>query len=75
MELTKFWVVRDPCPVSEMVDICFETTMNNFRDYCGGLERSRFLQEKHTLHTSEMTAKADAQDRLDKRDGRGPHAL
>lgn len=69
----KFWVVKNPTEQSEMADICWETDVNTFARYvlgtADGQGPSRFEQECHQVHTSERTARAEAQLRLNLRDG------
>lgn len=72
MMVEKFWVVKNPTELSEMVDICWETDVDTFARYvlgtADGEGPSRFEQENHQVHTSECTARAEAQSRLKVRD-------
>jgi hypothetical protein len=72
----KFWVVKNPTEHSEMADVCWETDVNTFARYVlgtqvvdGGAPSSKFEQECHQVHTSERTARTEAQFRLNIRDG------
>lgn len=66
----KFWVVKNPTEQSEMGDICWETDVNTFARYVHGTGPvSKFEEECHQVHTSERTARAEAQLRLNLRDG------
>jgi hypothetical protein len=66
----KFWVVKNPTEHSEMVDVCWETDVNTFARYVLGTgDAARFEQECHQVHTSERTARSEAQLRLNLRDG------
>jgi hypothetical protein len=67
--LTKFWVVRNAGPFSTLPDICFECTMRQFSDYMAGTGKPQFDAENHAIHTDEVSAKKDAEDRLKARDG------
>jgi hypothetical protein len=66
MKLSKFWVVRDPTPNSELEDILFETETNRFASYVIGTGLDQFKHENHTLYTEAGEAKRDAQARLKK---------
>lgn len=68
MLLDKFWVVRNPGPKSEMSECCFETDMPTFTNYVFGTGKDRFEVENHTIHTSERSARADAEMRFRVRD-------
>lgn len=68
MLLDKFWVVRNPGPDSEMSECCFETDMATFSNYIFGTGKDRFELENHVLHSSERTARADAEMRFRVRD-------
>jgi len=65
----KFWVVKNPTEHSEMVDVCWETDVNTFARYVLGTGLSKFEEECHQVHTSERTARTEAQFRLNVRDG------
>lgn len=65
----KFWVVKNPTELSEMGDVCWETDVNTFARYVFGTGLAQFEQECHQVHTSERTARAEAQLRLNLRDG------
>lgn len=74
MLIEKFWVVKNPTELSEMVDVCWETDVNTFARYVLGTSiieggAAKFEQECHQVHTSERTARAEAQLRLNLRDG------
>lgn len=75
MLMEKFWVVKNPTEHSTVQDICWETTPNEFAKYVAGvnflgndLKYEAFEQECHAFHTSERTAKADAEGRMRIRD-------
>ena len=51
MKLSKFWVVRDPSPESELEDILFETETNRFASYVIGTGLDHFRSENHTIYT------------------------
>jgi hypothetical protein len=69
----KFWVVKNPTEHSEMADVCWETDVNTFARYVlgtsGGNGPSKFEEECHQIHTSELSARAEARVRLNLRDG------
>jgi hypothetical protein len=71
MLMETFWVVVNPKEHSTMQDICFETTPLKYFQYClGGTSGEnphrieKIEQECHAFHTSERTAKADAEGRM-----------
>ncbi len=75
MLMEKFWVVKNPTEHSVMEDICFETTPVGYFQYClGGTTGenpdriSKIEQECHQIHSSERTAKCEAEGRLRIRD-------
>lgn len=69
MLMDKVWVVKNPTEKSEMSDICWETTPSEFAKYVFGTGSVvQFELERHSFHTSERTAKADAEMRLRVRD-------
>jgi hypothetical protein len=63
------WVVIDPTPVSEMVDVVWE--VRNFANLENVLIGGARLQGRNpVLYTDGIAAHADAADRLRKRDGK-----
>jgi hypothetical protein len=75
MLLDTFWVVVNPTQHSTLQDICFETTPVKYFQYClGGTSGENpnrvatIEQENHKVHSSERTAKCDAEGRLRIRD-------
>lgn len=75
MLMDKFWVVTNPRAQSTMGDICFETTPTGYAKFLLGgthgdnADRVHQLEDEcHAFHTSERTAKADAEGRLRIRD-------
>jgi len=67
MKLSKFWVVRDPSPESELGDILFSSDVNHFASYCIGTGHSQFMHERHAIYTDAAEAKKDAEARLKSR--------
>lgn len=68
MLMEKFWVVKNPTEHTTKSECCFEADMAFFVNYVFGTGKERFEQENHVLHTSELTASADADFRLKIRD-------
>lgn len=66
MKLTKFWVVRDPSPVSELEDILFETDPVEYVAYGIGTGLSQVKRENTTIYTEKAEALKDATARLAK---------
>jgi len=60
MKITKLWVVKDPTPDSEMIDIVFEMDMNKLGNYIAGGPHGAWAKENHTAYTEEGEAKKDA---------------
>jgi hypothetical protein len=59
--IDRFWVVTDPTPVSEIVDILFECDVPGFiRQVKGGLSE----QDHPTFYADRSSAEADALARL-----------
>ena len=57
----KFWMVTDPTPVSELGDICFQTSLEDLvLQIKGGLE----LKENPTIFTAEDDARLEGRKRL-----------
>ena len=67
MKLNRVWVVRDPSPVSELVDILFETIVAKLPAYVIGTGITQWEHENTTLYTEEGEARRDAANRLAKR--------
>jgi hypothetical protein len=63
-KLTKFWVVRDPSPVSEINDILFESDPVKYAAYCVGAGYRNVKDEHTAVYTTEGEAKKDALARL-----------
>lgn len=57
----KFWVVTDATPISELADICFETTLRGLElQFRGGLS----MDSNPTIFTSKEEAEKAAKKRL-----------
>jgi hypothetical protein len=70
MKISTLWAVLDPTPVSEMADICFEATPEDFCNWAAGSAcLGRAPEDRNlTLYTTGEEAKADAQARIERRD-------
>lgn len=66
MKLSKIWVVIDPSPVSEMLDVLFETTVAELPLYVIGTGAAQWRKENTTLYTEEAEARRDAEARMAK---------
>ena len=67
-QIKKFWVVRDPTPDSELADILFETSINEFAAYClGSGALAQFKSENHVMYDGSAEAKKDAEARMKSR--------
>jgi len=62
--IDKFWVVRDPSPISVLVDIFFEATPKSIGRYVIGGGLPSWEQENHTFYADRGSALRDAQARL-----------
>lgn len=67
-EIKKVWVVTDPTPESEMVDILYGTDLPGFINYLRGSNRDDWKKENSSLYDNEAEATADAKKRMKKRD-------
>jgi hypothetical protein len=72
MKIERFWCVTDPSPLSEIEDICFETTprslvTSTIGAYELSTEQVRIMLSM-SLYTDEYEARDDAMDRLRRRD-------
>jgi len=68
MKLVRFWLVRDPSPVSVLNDIVFEMkNLNEFIAYVRGTGM-KFESEHHVAYLSKEEALEDAYSRLERRD-------
>lgn len=57
----RFWMVTDPTPVSELGDICFQTSLEDLvLQIKGGLD----LKENPTIFTAQDDARLEARKRL-----------
>jgi hypothetical protein len=61
--LKKIWVVRDPSPISELIDIVFETTLQKLPQYVLGTGPS-WYSETPRFYDNERDALKDAEARL-----------
>jgi hypothetical protein len=64
MKIVRLWIVRDPSPVSTLVDIVFETTPAKLPNYIRGCQPGDWEGERHAMYTEESAAMADARARL-----------
>lgn len=67
MKLTAIWIVRDPQPWSELVDIVFEASPKKLAHYIigvAGCASNPWEAENHTMYTEKAEAMADAKERL-----------
>ena len=70
MKVTTIWIVRDPGPNSELVDVCWEVSVGQrLAHYYIGRGRV-WKAEHHALYTTREEAEADAHARLAARDAR-----
>jgi len=65
-EIKKVWVVRDPTPESEMVDILYETDIPGLIDFLLGSKRGTWKRENSSLYDNKTEALADAENRFKK---------
>jgi len=64
MKIDRLWIVRDPSPVSTLIDIVFETSPARLANYIRGCQPSEWVIENHAMYTDEAEAMADARARL-----------
>ena len=64
----KIWMVADPGPASQLVDILFDTTLEELHYHLGDLVRE---QRNPTLFTDEVEAEQEADRRLEARAAKG----
>lgn len=63
----KFWIVLDPAPFSELVDICYQTTLEGLMNIAHGyrLTDGKSMAERNlTIYSDEGPARHDAEKRL-----------
>jgi hypothetical protein len=62
--LETFWVVHDPCPKSEVGDVCFETDLIRLAAQVRGGFDPAGRHSNAVLYTDESPARADAEARI-----------
>ena len=72
MKLNNIWVVHDPTPDSELIDILYEAKgPNELASLIIGTGLSQWKHENTTLYTEEGEAKKDAEARMKKQKKQG----
>jgi hypothetical protein len=64
LKLDNFWVVRDPGPQSELVDVVFEMDVTRVGNYVLGAGPGTWEREHHTVFTEKDEAVAEGIRRL-----------
>ena len=64
MKLTTIFIVRDPGPLSEIEDICYEVAVSHLDDYIIGGGTGTWRHENTVVYTTAAEALADASTRL-----------
>jgi hypothetical protein len=64
MKLATVWIVRDPGPQSELVDVVFDMDARRLGDYVTGAGAGVWQREHHTLFTGKDEAVAEGIRRL-----------